>query len=176
MRGFWLLLAGLLLVIGGSWAASRVQSADGTQVSDIRFAGDNGATLRGLLYVPAGVDAAHKAPAILAVHGYINTAETQSAFAIEYARRGYVVLALDQAGQVYFNDKPVNLDQLRSSLVETADANPQTEVQLRADRGVPYGKVVEVIGDAQKAGLTKIGFVADVPPAATPAPAATASQ
>ena len=88
----------------------------------------------------------------------------------------FITLALDQAGQVYFNDKPVNLDQLRSSLVETADANPQTEVQLRADRGVPYGKVVEVIGDAQKAGLTKIGFVADVPPAATPAPAATASQ
>jgi biopolymer transport protein TolR len=86
----------------------------------------------------------------------------------------FITLALDQAGQVYFNDKPVNLDQLRSSLVETADANPQTEVQLRADRGVPYGKVVEVIGDAQKAGLTKIGFVADVPPAATPA--ATASQ
>ena len=101
MRGLWLLLVGLLLVIGGSWAASRVQSADGTRVTDIRFAGDNGATLRALLYVPAGVDAAHKAPAILAVHGYINTAETQSAFAIEFARRGYVVLALDQAGHGY---------------------------------------------------------------------------
>ena len=101
MRGIWLLLLGLLLVLGGSWAASRIQSADGTQVTDIRFAGDNGATLRALLYIPAGVDAAHKAPAILAVHGYINTAETQSAFAIEFARRGYVVLALDQAGHGY---------------------------------------------------------------------------
>ena len=79
-------------------AASRVQSADGTQVTGIRFAGDNGATLRALLYVPAGVDAAHKAPAILAVHGYINTAETQSAFAIELARRGFVVLAIDMTG------------------------------------------------------------------------------
>jgi len=101
VRGIWLLLLGLLLVLGGSWAASRVQSADGTRVTDIRFAGDNGATLRALLYVPAGVDVAHKAPAILAVHGYINTAEMQSAFAIEYARRGYVVLALDQAGHGY---------------------------------------------------------------------------
>ncbi|MGL4541744.1 MAG: serine aminopeptidase domain-containing protein, partial [Polymorphobacter sp.] len=101
MRGWGLLLFGLLLVIGGSFVASRVQTAGGTRVSDIRFAGDNGATLRALLYVPAGVSPASKAPAILAVHGYINSAETQSAFAIEFARRGYVVLALDQAGHGY---------------------------------------------------------------------------
>jgi len=101
VRALSLLLIGLLLVIGGSWAASRVQSAGGTRVSDIRFVGDNGSTLRALLYVPDGVDAAHKAPGILAVHGYINTAETQSAFAIEFARRGYVVLAIDQAGHGY---------------------------------------------------------------------------
>jgi biopolymer transport protein TolR len=30
---------------------------------------------------------------------------------------------------------------------------PDTEVQLRADQGVPYGRVVEVMGEAQKAGL-----------------------
>ena len=39
--------------------------------------------------------------------------------------------------------------------------NPDTEVQLRADEGVAYGRVVEVIGLAQKAGLSRIGFVAD---------------
>ena len=78
----------------------------------------------------------------------------------------FITLVVDQAGQIYFNDKPVNVDQMRSNLVEAAEANPQTEVQLRADQGVPYGKVVEVIGDAQKAGLTRIGFVADAPKAA----------
>ena len=40
-------------------------------------------------------------------------------------------------------------------------ANPDTEVQLRADRGVAYGRIVEVMGAAQKAGLSRIGFVAD---------------
>jgi biopolymer transport protein TolR len=34
-------------------------------------------------------------------------------------------------------------------------------VQLRSDETVPYGKVIEVIGIAQKAGLTRIGFVAN---------------
>ena len=45
------------------------------------------------------------APAILAVHGYINSRETQDGFAIEFARRGYVVLALDQTGHGY-SDPP----------------------------------------------------------------------
>ena len=39
-------------------------------------------------------------------------------------------------------------------------------MQLRADEAVPYGKIVEVMGAAQKAGLNRIGFVADVPPLA----------
>ena len=37
---------------------------------------------------------------------------------------------------------------------------------LRADQRVPYGKVVEVMGLAQKAGLNRIGFVAEPGPAA----------
>lgn len=82
----------------------------------------------------------------------------------------FITLVVDPAGQIYFNDKPVTVEQMRSSLVETAQANPETEVQLRADKGVPYGRVVEVIGDAQQAGLSRIGFVADAPPK-TPAPA-----
>jgi biopolymer transport protein TolR len=40
--------------------------------------------------------------------------------------------------------------------------HPDTEVQLRADRDVPYGRVVEVIGAAQVAGLGRIAFVARV--------------
>ena len=44
-------------------------------------------------------------------------------------------------------------------------SDPDTEVQLRADDAVAYGRVVEVIGVAQKAGLGRIGFVADRRPA-----------
>ena len=47
------------------------------------------------------------APGILAVHGYINSRETQDGFAIEFARRGYVVLALDQTGHGY-SDPPAS--------------------------------------------------------------------
>ena len=75
----------------------------------------------------------------------------------------FVALVIDKAGQIFLNDKPIALDALKASLTQTAVQNPETEVQLRADEAVPYGKVVEVMGAAQKAGLNRIGFVADAP-------------
>jgi len=77
----------------------------------------------------------------------------------------FVTLVVDRAGQVFLGDRPVKLDELAQSLAQTAGQAPDTEVQLRADEAVPYGKVVEVMGVAQKAGLNRIGFVAEPPKA-----------
>ena len=94
-----LLLVSLALVLIGGAAAALAQSDNGqVSVKDLRFTGADGVTLSALLYVPDGVTAKSKAPAILAVHGYINSRETQDAFAIDFARHGYVVLDLDQSG------------------------------------------------------------------------------
>ena len=78
----------------------------------------------------------------------------------------FVTLVVNKAGQTFLNDQPLNLEQLGAALAQTAGQDPDTEVQLRADESVPYGKVVEVMGMAQKAGLNRIGFVAE--PASKP--------
>ena len=78
----------------------------------------------------------------------------------------FVTLVVDKAGQTFLQDQPIALEQLAQSLTQTAKQNPDTEVQLRADDAVPYGRVVEVMGVAQKAGLNRIGFVADAKTAA----------
>ena len=90
----------------------------------------------------------------------------------------FVTVVVDKAGRAFFNDRPVTQVDLARELQEAAKSNPETEVQLRADQGVPYGRVVEVMGEAQKAGLNRIGFVADTNPAApgTAAPEAAASH
>ena len=75
-----------------------------------------------------------------------------------------VTLVVDVTGQVFLNDLPVALDALTTRLMQTAQVNPDTEVQLRADAAVPYGRIVEVMGTAQKAGLNRIGFVAEPTP------------
>jgi biopolymer transport protein TolR len=73
----------------------------------------------------------------------------------------FVTVVLDKQGQAFLDDKPATQAQLAQRLAQAAKANPDTEIQLRADSGVPYGRVVEVMGAAQKAGLNRIGFVAD---------------
>ena len=72
-----------------------------------------------------------------------------------------VSIGIDRAGAMFFNDQPVSREQFEQRLAQAGKANPDTEVQLRADQSVPYGRIVEVMGLAQKAGLNRIGFVAE---------------
>ena len=106
VRPYPYLILSLLLILFGGLLAHRTQTDGGTiSVRDIRFAGTDGVIMSGLLYIPSGATHEHPAPGILAIHGYINSRETQDGFAIEFARRGYVVLALDQTGHG-FSDPP----------------------------------------------------------------------
>ncbi len=101
IRHWRLFLIGWILVLSGGLLAWLIQTSGGIKVEDVRFSGAGGKTLSALLYTPPNASAANPAPGILAVHGYINSREVQSGFAIEFARRGYVVLAMDQAGHGY---------------------------------------------------------------------------
>src|SRR6201992_4335605 len=106
MRGRWsFAIGGAVLILAGSLLAYFTQTSGGIQIRDVRFAGAKGNTMSALLYVPPNATAQTPAPGILAVHGYINSREPQDAFAIEFARRGYVVLDLDQTGHGY-SDPP----------------------------------------------------------------------
>ena len=80
----------------------------------------------------------------------------------------FVEITIDREGQVLVDDKVQTSDGLGTLFDATAKANADAEVRLRADTTVPYGRVVEVMGQAQKAGLSHIGFVADAPDKAKP--------
>ena len=61
----------------------------------------------------------------------------------------FVTVVVDATGQAA----------LAARLQRLGAAQPATEVQLRADATVPYGRVVEIMGAAHLAGLQRIGFV-----------------
>ncbi|MFZ4624747.1 MAG: ExbD/TolR family protein [Rhodoferax sp.] len=84
-----------------------------------------------------------------------------------------ITVVVDAAGQAYLQDQAVTLEELTRQFTLARQDYPDTEVQLRADKSVPYGRIVAVMGTAQQAGLSRLGFVADNNPAA-PAPAAAA--
>src|SRR4051812_18169161 len=73
----------------------------------------------------------------------------------------FVSVAIDPQGRLYFGEESLDSAAFAARIAEAAKKNPQTEVQLRADKSVPYGRVAELIGMVQKAGLNRIGFVAE---------------
>ncbi len=100
------MIIALVFILAGGFFAFLVQTSCGDiDIRDVRFMGSNRKMMSALLYIPKSATPKNKAPGILAIHGYINSRETQDGFAIEFARRGYVVLALDQTGHGY-SDPP----------------------------------------------------------------------
>jgi biopolymer transport protein TolR len=80
----------------------------------------------------------------------------------------FISVAIDPQGGLHFGEEALDVAAFTNKVAAAARKNPQTEVQLRADKTVPYGRVAELIGIVQKAGLSRIGFVAETPPAGKP--------
>jgi len=75
----------------------------------------------------------------------------------------FLALAIDAEGRLFLGDEAAQKAQLVQRARDAAQRDPATEVQLRADSRVPYGRVAEVIGWLQEAGLSRIGFVTEAP-------------
>ncbi len=76
----------------------------------------------------------------------------------------FLALALDAQGRLFLGEQPIAAPALASEARAALQRDPAIEVQLRADAAVPYGRVAELIGLLQDAGLTRIGFVTEAPP------------
>jgi biopolymer transport protein ExbD len=72
-----------------------------------------------------------------------------------------VTLSLDAAGTLYWNDKALAEGELTDRLADAARRNPDTELQLRADRNTRYERIAGIMAAARAAGLLKLGFVTD---------------
>ena len=71
-----------------------------------------------------------------------------------------VNLEIDFDGTVIWNGTPVpSRQQLDRFLQDTAAKIPQPEVHLRPNRLAKYDAVARTLADAQRLGVTKIGFV-----------------
>jgi biopolymer transport protein ExbD/biopolymer transport protein TolR len=75
-----------------------------------------------------------------------------------------IALAIDADGRLFVGDEALAREQVAARVKQAAQRNPSTEVLLRADSRVPYGRVAEMIGLVQDAGLSRIGFVTEALP------------
>ncbi|CAM3775468.1 ExbD/TolR family protein [Bordetella tumulicola] len=86
-----------------------------------------------------------------------------------------VDLAIDAAGALFWDDKPVAIDDLPNRFFTMAQAKPQPELRIRADLNTRYETLAKVMAAARRSGLSRIGFITTpAPNDAATAPAAAA--
>ncbi|KFG67006.1 protein TolR [Microvirga sp. BSC39] len=79
-----------------------------------------------------------------------------------------VVISIDAQGQPFLDKEPLTPDGMMPKLKALASADPAQVVLVRGDRAVPYGRIVEIMGQVSAAGFSKVSLIAQAP-SGTPA-------
>ena len=74
-----------------------------------------------------------------------------------------ITVSLRSDGTVFVADQPVNLLLLEDRLKGLTSGRPESVVYLRADEGLRYGQVIQVVDVIRRAGIDRIGFVYALP-------------
>jgi len=70
-----------------------------------------------------------------------------------------ITLVIKKGAAIYMNDNRVSLSEMGRKLKAISKMNPN--VFLKADKDVPYGVVVEVMGEIKEAGIEKLGMITE---------------
>jgi len=70
-----------------------------------------------------------------------------------------ITLIVKKGGIIYMNDNSVSINEMGRKLQAISKLNPN--VFLKADKDVPYGFVVEVMGEIKEAGIEKLGMITE---------------
>ncbi len=75
-----------------------------------------------------------------------------------------LILTITKEGSVFLNRTAYTLEALRPQLQILSRAQPDQGLFLRADAEVPYGRVVQVMDAAKKAGILRLGMITQPEP------------
>ncbi len=75
-----------------------------------------------------------------------------------------LVVSVQADGMVFLGREAIDLTVLEARLKGEMDKNGELTLQLRADTGVPYGRITEVMAAASRAGVAKLTFVTSAAP------------
>jgi len=80
-----------------------------------------------------------------------------------------LVISIDRGGRYFINiggpaDKPVDGAELGRRVGSVMQRDAATPVLIKADQGVAYGRVVQVLSLINRAGAPRVGFITDPEP------------
>jgi biopolymer transport protein TolR len=70
-----------------------------------------------------------------------------------------IVISVSGTGNVFVNEVPVHENQLPEKIGDLTKDQPTRDVFLRADKTVPYGTVVRIMGALRNAGIANLGMI-----------------
>jgi biopolymer transport protein ExbD len=76
-------------------------------------------------------------------------------------RAANVQFAIDGAGQMFWDGEPITRPQMTERMKAAGALATPPELHLRVDRAARYETLADVMSEASKAGVTKVGFVTD---------------
>ena len=72
-----------------------------------------------------------------------------------------VIVTVDRQGAVYIGQQQVSWSEFERAFPNAVRAAGAKNVYLRADQGVPYGRVVQVLGAMKAADVATVGLIAE---------------
>jgi len=72
-----------------------------------------------------------------------------------------ITISVTSNKKIYINDDVVKSVSQVSQALKTLKATGESRVYVRADQSVPYGTVMEVIGEVKAAGITDVGMITE---------------
>lgn len=75
-----------------------------------------------------------------------------------------ISISVNQQGQIFWDDKLIDANTLAQQFNQIAQQQPQPEVHIRGDRKVEYEYVMQVMAQAQRSGVQKLGFITEPKP------------
>jgi biopolymer transport protein TolR len=72
-----------------------------------------------------------------------------------------VVVTITKEQKIYIDERITNLDRFEGILSDVIRKKGSRSVYLRADKEIPYGLIVEVIGKIKSLGIQDLGLVTE---------------
>ena len=69
------------------------------------------------------------------------------------------VLEITKERKIYLNGEEIRQEEIEPKVREANSRQPRKSAVIRADKGLPYGEVVEIMGMFQQVGIKDIGIV-----------------
>jgi biopolymer transport protein ExbD len=96
------------------------------------------------------------APMIVPQSMKVNLPKTQAVAQQDQAKNTQLII--EASGQLTYQGSTTN-DQALAAELKQQSSTPQFQLQVSADKAVPYGRVAEIMAIAQANGVTKMSFV-----------------